>query len=162
MPGRNPEVFLRRAQRGDEELIRELIFGILAEFALTPDPSGTDNDLFDLESSYFSRGGTFDILGTSDGHIVGTVGLYPTEGPNVELRKMYLAQHMRGLGLGRLLLDHAIARARELGFKSIYLETAVVLESANHLYRSAGFVPCDTVHSARCDRGYVLDLTDSK
>ncbi len=162
MQGPDPDVFLRAARRGDEELIRELIFGILAEFSLSPDPAGTDNDLFDLESSYFSRGGTFDILETPDGQIVGTVGLYPAEGSNAELRKMYLAQRMRGFGLGRRLLFHAIARARQLGFKSIYLETADVLESANHLYRSAGFVPCDTVHSARCDQGYVLDLTDTK
>jgi len=52
--------------------VRELIFSVLREHGLEPDPGGTDRDLASLPSAY--EGGLFDVL--CDGErIVGSVGL---------------------------------------------------------------------------------------
>jgi putative acetyltransferase len=76
-----------------------------------------------------------------------------------ELRKMYLRRDCRGRGYGKRLLEHALAQARERGFRRITLETASVLKEAIRLYQSYGFVPYTPAHlSPRCDQAYMLEL----
>jgi len=150
---------LRPATNADCEPIRDLVYGVLAEYGLKPDPASTDADLSDIEQSYFARGGTFHVLESRDGAIIGAYGLYRVDGDTCELRKMYLRPEHRGQGLGKRLLDHALAQARELGFRAVVLETASVLKEAIALYESYGFRPHQPEHlSTRCDQAYRLDL----
>ncbi|HKF00652.1 MAG TPA: GNAT family N-acetyltransferase [Candidatus Sulfotelmatobacter sp.] len=152
---------LRSATNGDSDAIKELLFAVLREYRLQPDPDGTDADLNDIETSYLRSGGCFDVLVDSRGVIVGSVGLYPIDSATCELRKMYLSQQVRGQGQGRRLLEHALARAKEIGFRRIVLETASVLKEATALYRRYGFQPYQAPHlSQRCDGAYVLDLVE--
>ena len=72
---------------------------------------------------------------------------------------MYFASEIRGLGLGRKLLQRTIEKARNLGYLRVYLETARVLKQAVHLYEAFGFQPVDVKHTPRCDQGYMLELT---
>lgn len=151
---------LRPAGNQDRPAIERLVFGTLREFNLAPDPAETDADLGDIEAAYQKRGGCFDVLVSDNGEIVGTVGLYPISKTTCELRKMYLDKTVRGQGHGRRLLDHVLARARELGFTRVILETANVLKSAVALYERYGFREYTADHkSCRCDRTYSLDLT---
>jgi putative acetyltransferase len=150
---------LRPATNADCEQIRSLVFGVLGEYGLKPDPASTDADIKDIESSYFSRGGTFLVLEAEDGSIVGAYGLYPMEEHTCELRKMYLHKAHRGKGLGKALLDDALARAGQLGFRKMVLETASVLKEAIALYKKYGFVEYTPDHLAsRCDQAYYLEL----
>ena len=153
-------VQLRPATNADAEAVRELVFGVLKEYGLRPSPQDTDADLFDIESSYFARGGRFDVLVAAGETIVGTVGLYPVDATTVELRKMYVHKQLRGAGHGRMLLDHALEQARRAGFKRMTLETATVLKEALALYTRYGFRPFEAEHvSSRCDLCLALDLT---
>ena len=150
---------LRRAGNKDRETVTELVYGVLKEYGLKPDPSATDADLVDIERSYFERGGAFFVLEDADGSIIGAYGLYPVEDRTCELRKMYLHKAHRGRGLGSFLLDSALAQARELGFRKVTLETASVLKEAMALYESYGFAEYEPDHmSSRCDQAYFLEL----
>ena len=150
---------IRPATHADLPAIRELIFAVLAEFGLQPDPGATDADLNDLEAAYQHDGGCFDVVENDRGDVIGTVGLYPIDATHAELRKMYLAPTARGQGLGQTLLDRIIARARTAGFHKIQLETATVLTDAIRLYERNGFRPVTTEDlSPRCDQAYFLDL----
>lgn len=150
---------MRPATNVDCEHITSLVYGVLKEYGLKPDPASTDADIKDIESSYFARGGIFLVLEAEDGSIAGAYGLYPLEEHTCELRKMYLHKAYRGKGLGKLLLDDAISKARRLGFRKIVLETASVLKEALALYKSCGFVECTPDHlSSRCDQAYSLEL----
>ena len=150
---------LRPASNKDRAAIEALVFGALREFNLAPDPAETDADLSDIEGVYRRRGGCFDVLVTGEGKIVGTIGLYPISKTTCELRKMYLDKTVRGHGLGRRLLEHALTKARELGFTRVILETANVLKAAVVLYERYGFKEYTADHkSCRCDRTYYLDL----
>jgi GNAT superfamily N-acetyltransferase len=132
---------------------------VLREYRLEPDPDGTDADLLDIERNYHSRGGAFDVLEDTTGKIVGSVALYPIDAGTCELRKMYLAREARGLGAGKRLLEHALRRAEELGFRRIVLETATALEEAIALYTRYGFRPYQPQHqSKRCNGAYFLNL----
>jgi putative acetyltransferase len=148
----------RRATNADCEAIQALVFGVLAEFGLAPDFNGTDRDITDIETHYLDRGGVFEVIENDEGTIVGTVGLYPLDERTVELRKMYFAPDIRGRGLGKKLLQEMIEKARNLGYLSIYLETASVLKQAVHLYEKAGFTPVIDKHTPRCDQAFVLEL----
>lgn len=150
---------LRPATNADCEPVRSLVFAVLAEYGLKSDPACTDADLADIDRSYFARGGVFYVLEEQDGSIVGSYGLYPTEPGICELRKMYLHRDHRGKGLGRSLLEDALARAKELGFHRITLETASILKEAIRLYERYRFKPARPDHlSPRCDQAYALDL----
>jgi putative acetyltransferase len=150
---------LRRANNKDCENIVDLVYGILREYDLEPDPACTDVDIQDIESSYFDRGGTFFVLETEDGTTIGAYGLYPVEEHMCELRKMYLQKAYRGKGLGRFLLEDALSKARQLGFERMVLETASVLKEATALYKSYGLVEYNPQHmSSRCDQAYLLEL----
>lgn len=150
---------LRVANNSDCKHIADLVFGVLNEYGLKPDPVSTDADIKDIESSYFSGGGTFLVLEAKDGSIVGAYGLCPLQGHTCELRKMYLHKAYRGRGLGKLLMDDALAKARQLGFRKIVLETASVLVEAIALYKSYGFAEYTPDHlSSRCDQAYSLEL----
>ncbi|HSV98676.1 MAG TPA: GNAT family N-acetyltransferase [Sedimentisphaerales bacterium] len=149
---------LRPATNADRESVRNLVFTVLVEYGLKPDPGCTDADLDDIEQSYLARGGVFYVLQEQDGAIVGSYDLYPTESGVCELRKMYLHRDYRGKGLGRRLLEDALAHARQSDFRRITLETASVLKEAIGLYESYGFKPCKIDHlSCRCDQAYALD-----
>jgi N-acetylglutamate synthase-like GNAT family acetyltransferase len=52
---------------------------------------------------------------------------------------MAVAPHLRGRGLGRCLLQHAIAQARNIGARSLFLGSNTQLKDAVHLYESVGF-----------------------
>jgi putative acetyltransferase len=150
---------LRPANNTDCGKVTELVYGVLREYNLKPDPAATDIDIKDIEQSYLERGGVFYVLEEKDGSIIGAYGLYPIDEATCELRKMYLHNSHRGKGLGKLLLEDALEKARQIGFKRMTLETASVLKEAISLYKSYGFVEYEPEHlSSRCDQAFVLEL----
>jgi len=56
-----------------------------------------------------------------------------------DIKRMWVAESARGLGLGRRLLDHLEGIARERGSHEARLETGDVLGEAIALYESAGY-----------------------
>jgi putative acetyltransferase len=149
----------RTATNHDRELVQLLVFGVLAEFELKPDPDITDADLKDIEANYLNRGGVFDVIEDGEGNIVGTYGLYPLNESTCELRKMYLVPAVRGQGLGEYVLGKAVERAKEMGFKEMVLETSSKLAAAIQLYRKFGFRPIQIKHvTPRADQSYRMKL----
>lgn len=150
---------LRPANNKDCKEVTELVYSILKEYNLEPDPAVTDVDIKNIEHSYFERGGAFYVLEEKDGSIIGAYGLYPVDKQTCELRKMYLYSSHRGKGLGKLLLEDALSKARQIGFKKMTLETASVLKEAISLYKSYGFVEYEPEHlSSRCNQAFILEL----
>jgi putative acetyltransferase len=87
---------------------------------------------------------------------VGTGGYYPIlRGEKaVEIRKMYLLPSVRGLGLGRFLLQQLEIAIATQGFQQIWIETASVLVEAVKLYETGRYQPATGVETTRCDRVY--------
>jgi ribosomal protein S18 acetylase RimI-like enzyme len=55
------------------------------------------------------------------------------------LKRMWVSGTVRGLGIGRRMLEALEAQARDLGLMTLRLETNRTLQEAIRLYRSAGF-----------------------
>ncbi len=80
------------------------------------------------------------------GKIMGGAGIFPTDGlPNdtVELVKMYLLNEVRNKGIGQMLMNTCLAKAQELNYKKVYLETLTEFEAAIHLYTKNSFTFLD-------------------
>lgn len=73
------------------------------------------------------------------GEPVGCVALIPAGNGIYELSKMAVSPDLRGQGIGRRLLEHAIAQARLIGATSLFLGSSTKLKNAVHLYESVGF-----------------------
>ena len=150
---------IRAATNADAPRIRQIVFAVLAEYGLRPDPDGCDKDMEDIEGSYLAGGGLFEVVETENGDLVGTVGLAPMEGGVCELRKMYLVPEARGHGWGKRLLERALDHAQRGSFRQVTLETASCLVEAIALYTRYGFRPVAAEHRAsRCDQAFALDL----
>ena len=149
---------IREAISSDSENIKNVVFDVLKEYGLDPDPGTTDKDLDEIENSYFSNGGYFGVVEEA-GVIVATVGIYKLSESICELRKMYALPSQRGKGLGKKLMHFSLAKAKELGFERIVLETASPLVEAIKLYKKYGFKEFIPDHlSSRCDQAFELYL----
>ncbi|MFN6160454.1 MAG: GNAT family N-acetyltransferase, partial [Dolichospermum sp.] len=92
--------------------------------------------------------------------IVGTAAYYPINRGEkaVEIRKMYLLPKVRGLGLGKFLLQQLETVIASRGFEQIWIETVSILTEAVKLYESHGYLPTTGVETSRCDLVYVKYL----
>lgn len=71
--------------------------------------------------------------------IVGSVGIVHRTLQEAQLRWFLLHPHVRGLGLGRIMVEKALQFCREKGHTRVFLWTLEHLSIATHLYTSRGF-----------------------
>jgi ribosomal protein S18 acetylase RimI-like enzyme len=84
------------------------------------------------------------VLGAfADGKLVGILGMFVEQRMKVrhigEVFGMYIAPEYAGRGLGRLLVDACIARARAAGLERLRLTVTESNARAKSLYERAGF-----------------------
>jgi len=135
-------ITIRKIQPEDNKSLALIIRNALEEFGANKpgtvyfDPT-TDNlyQLFQQERSVY-------YVAVKEGAVVGGGGIYPTDGlpdDTCELVKMYLKPEVRGMGLGRMLIEKSLRFASEAGFKQVYLETMPELGNALKAYQKLGF-----------------------
>jgi DNA-binding MarR family transcriptional regulator/GNAT superfamily N-acetyltransferase len=83
------------------------------------------------------------LVATLRGEPVGSGALKFHGDEPAELKRMWVAESARGLGIGRRLLDELERCARTSGARVVRLETNRSLTEAISLYRSAGYVEVD-------------------
>ncbi len=79
-----------------------------------------------------------------DGELAGIAALKSIDAERGELKSMRVDDRFRGSGVGRALLRHLVAEARERGMTSLWLETGSPDDfvPAQRLYESEGFTRC--------------------
>jgi len=78
----------------------------------------------------------------------GGVQLYGDYG---EIKRMYVRPGFRGLGLGRLMLDHLANHVRQHGLTLLRLETGIYQHAAIGLYECFGFIRIGPFGAYRVD-----------
>ena len=137
-------MILRPIEPRDDPALAQLVRSSLEAHGLNiPGPAYFDTELDRLSGFYRGHPGRGYFVLEDAGELAGGVGVaeYAPRGGCAELQKLYLTNRLKGRGLGCLLLDKAIALARELGYRELYIETHHNLNAAVHLYRKRGFVP---------------------
>lgn len=98
-----------------------------------------------------------------EGELVGGIGLaeLPFLDNCCELQKLYLSEEMQGRGIGYRMIAFIEERAREMGYRRMYLETHTNLGAAIHLYEKTGYReiprPEAVIHSTM-NRFYLKEL----
>ena len=101
---------------------------------------------------------------TVDGEPAGIAGAGLPDDDSVELLGMWTAPEFRGRGVGRALVEWAVATAREQGRRRVGLWYADGNDSARRLYERCGFVETDDhpeAPYAKADHRMVLHLPRS-
>ena len=138
---------IRKVQKEDEPSLAALIRTVFEEHnaptegTVYSDPT-TDHlfDLFQAERSVL-------WVAEVDHELVGCCGVYPTEGlpaDTAELVKFYILAKARGIGIGKHLMEKAIASAMEFGYRNIYLESMPEFAKAVSMYQKLGFHSLDS------------------
>ncbi len=103
-----------------------------------------EKELDGLLGLYASPTGAI-FLAKDSGAVVGCVAIRPfmkDEMPSsavVELKRLYVYDNFKGMGIGKQLLEHALDEANNLKYTTVMLETMDSMEIATGLYLRAGF-----------------------
>lgn len=76
-----------------------------------------------------------------------------------EMKRLYVRPGARGSGTGRALVEASIARARELGYAAMRLDTLPAMDAARALYLSLGFRPIDRYNDNPIEGVLFFELT---
>jgi len=155
---------LTAAMRQVEQLLRASMITFGIEPPTTPDARWCFDQYFAELDSRFDGG--FDpglsisaypqeltppsgllILWRLRGRPVGCGALKFHKKEPAELKRMWIAESARGLGVGRRLLAELERYARKAGVKVLRLETNRALSEAIHLYRRSGYVEVEAFNA---------------
>lgn len=159
------EFVVRKVQEKDNPQIAAIIRTVMPEFGATGAGFAIhDKEVDDIYNAY-SQGKAAYFVCERGGKIVGGGGVAPLDGGDgtiCELKKMYFLAEGRGKGLGQKVLANCLQAAKEMGFKSCYLETFNTMTGAMKLYEKIGFVkipgPLGNTGHFACDTFYQIKL----
>jgi putative acetyltransferase len=98
-----------------------------------------DKELADLPGKYAQPSGRL-LLAEYEGELAGCVALRQLDHQTCEMKRLYIRPGFRGKRLGRALAERIIAEAREIGYKSMRLDTVEpLMKDAVAMYRRLGF-----------------------
>ena len=100
---------------------------------------GFEDELRNLPGKYAPPEGRL-FLALIDEKIAGCIALRKLENGICELKRLYLREDARGLGVGNLLVEKLVAEARQIGYRKMRLDTyPPKMAKAVKLYESHGF-----------------------
>lgn len=162
---RRKGIVIRPIERRDDRALARLIRETMAEFGVSgPGTAHEDPEVDGIHEAYSAPRHAY-FVAERENAVLGGGGIGPlagSDGTICELRKMYLRREVRGLGVGRELLEKCLVTAKELGYRQCYLETVEQMLQAQTLYRKLGFertcAPMGDTGHHKCDVWYVKEL----
>ena len=99
-------------------------------------------EIASLPGPYAAPAGRLLLAVDTGGRAVGVVGVRPHEAGGAEIKRLYVRPEARTAGLGRRLMDEAVAAARSLGYGRALITTLPdSMGSALRMYERMGFTP---------------------
>jgi len=98
-----------------------------------------DKELAELPGDYAPPEGRL-LLAECKGQLAACVAIRKLGPDTCEMKRLYLRPQFRGKGLGRALAERVIAKARQIGYRRMRLDTVEpVMKDAVAMYRKLGF-----------------------
>jgi GNAT superfamily N-acetyltransferase len=120
------------------EQVRRLFEEYWASFGFTPCFQNFGEEVTELPGKYAPPGGRL-ALALMDGEPAGCAALRQFDEERCEAKRLYVRPGFRGRGLGRTLMDWAIAEARRMGYREMVGDTMPVMSQALEMYGRMGF-----------------------
>ncbi|MFL5613560.1 MAG: GNAT family N-acetyltransferase [Gemmatimonadaceae bacterium] len=120
------------------EYLRWIASVAAASYGLSFDIDAMITSDIEDQAKFYPPAGRFYVIRRGESHV--GVGCLERITPSVaEIQRMYVQPHVRGGGLGRLLLQQLLSDARAIGYEVVRLESLKFLAAAHALYKSVGF-----------------------
>ncbi len=97
-----------------------------------------DKELENLPGEYAPPEGCIFLCRIQD-DIAGCIALRKLEPGICELKRMYVREGYRGKGIGKMLVEEVIRRAKKIGYKKMRLDTLRSMKTAIRIYEELGF-----------------------
>jgi RimJ/RimL family protein N-acetyltransferase len=130
---------LTPATRADASDVLALLARIWREYGFVWAPEIEFPDLFAFDEYYAPPRGAFWVVRDEDGRVVGCVGVDRVDARTAEIHRLYLDAHLRGRGMGRALVERALAWAREHALARMLLWSDTRFTQSHRLYDRMGF-----------------------
>jgi ribosomal protein S18 acetylase RimI-like enzyme len=130
---------LRRYEDGDASSVWRLHDDGLRQMGVHAGDGPWDDDLRSVAATYLADGGEF-LVGVVAGEVVAMGALRRVSATVAEVKRMRVDARFQRRGLGRAVLRRLEARARELGYRRLRLDTTVRQVPAQRLYRGDGYI----------------------
>ena len=144
-----PVIDIHALSPADIDEARALLLDYQSGLGLDLCFQGFEQELAELPGDYSPPNGVF-LLARVDGLAAGCCALRPlplSDHLNAcEMKRLFVRQGYRGLGLGRRLVDATLAQAHVAGYNTVLLDTLNDMETARSLYRAVGFVETEPYH----------------
>jgi len=103
------------------------------------DFQGFEQEVATLPGEYAPPEGVL-LLASVGGRAAGCVGLRPLDAETAEMKRLFVRNEFRGLGIGRRLVDRIVQEARRIGYRRLRLDTVPQMVEAIRMYQASGFV----------------------
>jgi GNAT superfamily N-acetyltransferase len=134
----------------DIETIRGLIGEYYEAIAVPCCFADLEAELAELPGAYSPPHGAL-LLARAGAEPAGCIALKRLDAESAELARLYVRPAYRGAGLGRALIEHAMAEAEKLGYRRAALHTLRRWQTACRLYRALGFEPVAAFYDVPLD-----------
>jgi GNAT superfamily N-acetyltransferase len=101
-----------------------------------------DRELEEISIEYNAPAGVL-LLAYDGNKAIACAGVRKIDATTAELKRMFVDPAYRGHQLGQQLLQMALDAAKQLGYRSIRLDTVPTMRSAIKLYQAVGFREID-------------------
>jgi len=129
---------IRRYQPSDHPQVMELHIRPMQQVGAYKGDGPWDDDLKQIEAEYSHDFGDF-LVGERDHRIVAMGALRKTGDRQGEIRRVRVHPDYQRRGYGRQVMEALEARARELDYHTIQLQTQEIQEAARKFYRQLGY-----------------------
>lgn len=120
------------------EQIKELFVEYARSLSIDLEFQDFTAELAELPGKYVSPEGLL-LLVLVNGETAGMAALRKITEDTSEMKRLYVRDNYRGLGIGRRLVEMILEEARRIGYRSICLDTLPEQKPAQALYESFGF-----------------------
>lgn len=120
----------------------------------------SDRAMLEEPDKFILQAGGYIVIAKYADEVVGTCALIRHDAKQMELAKMAVSPAAKGKGIGYLMGQHCIEKARELGFQQVFLESNTKLVPAINLYKKLGFkrIVGQPSPYERCNIQMLIDL----
>ena len=136
---------LRRYEERDAATVWRLHEDGLRQMNAHAGHGSWDDDLRSVRASYLEDDGEF-LVGIIESEVVAMGALRRVSATVAEVKRMRVDIRFQRQGFGRTILRRLEERARELGYRTLRLDTTVGQVPAQHLYRSSGYREVGRAH----------------
>lgn len=141
---------IRFIEPQDNAAVKAIVLQVLTDFGcIGPGYASNDPEINDMYTTYQETDSRYWVIEDLDTRkIIGGGGFSRLRGTTVEegiceLQKLYFLPEVRGLGLGKALMERILETATSLGYQEMYLESIPEMLAAISLYQKYGFQRLD-------------------